>query len=66
MGTSYIVSVEMCLHRYCTTVLVIVEGDAQVDYGRRTGCLLEDVQFDYGRCVVFPSYSLYIFTSVHE
>ena len=46
--------------------LVIVKGDVQVDDGRRTGCLLGDVQYDYGRCVVFPSYSFYIFTSVHE
>jgi hypothetical protein len=53
----------MCLHMYYTT---IVKGGVQVDFGRRTGCLLGDFQFDYGRCVVFPCYSLYIFTSVHE
>ncbi len=66
VGTLYIVSAEMCLHMYYTTILVIVKGGVKVDFGRRTGCLLGYVQFDYGRCVVFPSYSLYLFTSVHE
>jgi len=41
---SDIVITDMHFHRYY--FIVIVKGDVQGDYGRRTGCLLGDVQFD--------------------
>ena len=45
--------------------IVIVKGDVQVDYGRRTGCLLGDVHFDYGRCNVFFLLTLTTFLPVY-
>ena len=43
----YTLLVEKCV--FICTMLVIVKEDVQVDCGRSTDCLLEGVQFDYGR-----------------
>ena len=59
----YIVITEMYFHMYY--FIVIVKGDVQVDYGRRTGCFLGDVQFDYGRRNVFFIFVLATFLPVY-
>ena len=55
----YMLLVQKCV--FICNILVIVKGVVQVDCGRRTGCLLGDLQFDYERCTVFSLLTLCTF-----